>query len=112
MPQYVYECEECGDTHQEIHSIREDPEILCPECGTKCFRVIQPVTGYVRGNCYLKKGDCKKAAEIATLQDNDPYGRHRVPGEKDELINKLKNSGKNKKTIVINGNKKVKKTKK
>ena len=106
MPQYVYGCEECGDEHYEIHSMQEDPEIKCPECGSKCSRVIQPVQGYVRGNCYLNKKDCKQQANMALLQDNDPYAKHRVPGERDDLINKIKNSGKNKKSVPISGLKK------
>jgi len=106
MPHYVYECEECEDTHSEVHSIQEDPEIKCPKCNKKCFRVIHPVTSLVRGNCYKNKKDCKKQATLSTLQDADPYKNHRVPGEKEDLINKLKNSGKNKVSVPVSGQKK------
>ena len=102
MPQYVYECEECGDAHFEIHSIKDDPEIKCPKCDAPCFRVIQPVHGYVKGNCYLNRSECKKQANLSLLQDDDPYSRHRQPGEKDELISKIK-KGKKGKPIQING---------
>lgn len=106
MPQYVYECEKCGNSHLEIHSMSEDPKIKCPECKSPCFRAIQPVHGYVRGNCYMNKKDCKKQANLALLKDDDPYAKHRVPGERDDLIGKIKNSDKNKKSVPISGLKK------
>lgn len=106
MPQYLYECDSCGDQHHEIHGMTEDPKIKCPECKCDCYRVIHPVQGFVKGNCYLNKKDCKKQANLSLLQDNDPYTRHRVPGEKDDLINKIKNGDKKKKSVAISGLKK------
>lgn len=106
MPQYMYECEKCSNSHYEIHSMSEDPIITCQKCGGECFRAIQPVNGYVRGSCYLNKNDCKKQATLHTLKENDPYARHRQPGEKDDLISKMKNGGKNKKSVSVNGLKK------
>lgn len=90
MPTYTYECEKCGQTQSQIHSMKDDPEIICPKCKTKCFRVIQPVYGYVKGNCYFNKKDCKKQATLATLKECDPYKKCRQPGETDELISRLK----------------------
>lgn len=96
MPQYMYECDQCGESHTEIHKMTEDPDIICPECNVKCFRAIQPVQGFVKGNCYLDKKGCKKAAELATLTDDDPYKQHRQPGETDDLVSKIKNRDKHK----------------
>jgi len=106
MPQYIYECDKCEDQHHEIHNMQEDPKVKCPECGGGCFRVIQPVEGYVRGNCYLNKKDCKKQSNMALLKDDDPYGTHRAPGETDDMISKIKHGGKGKKMIPVNGLKK------
>ena len=106
--EYIYECEECGDSHSETHNMNEDPKILCPKCKKLCFRAIQPVTGYVRGNCYLDKPGCKKAMNIATLKDNDPYGGHRQPGEVDDLVTKIKHGDKGKISVGVNGTKKSK----
>ena len=102
----MYECEKCGDTHSEVHGMKDDPIIKCPKCKEECFRVIHPITAYVKGNCYKNKNDCKQQAVLSTLQDADPYANHRVPGEREDLVNKLKNAGKNKVTIPINGQKK------
>ena len=106
MPQYVYECDECGDSHFEIHSMKKNPKIKCPKCESSCFRAIQPVQGFVKGNCYLNKKDCKQQANLALLKDNDPYARHRVPGEKDDLISRVKKGDRKKKSVPISGLKK------
>lgn len=90
MPRYIYECDSCGHSHEEVHSMSENPEILCPECSHVCFRAIQPAQGFVKGNCYLNKKDCKKAAAISKLQEDDPYSKHRQPGEADELVSRIK----------------------
>lgn len=102
MPQYIYECEKCGDSHREIHGMTKNPKIKCPKCQSKCFRAIQPVQGYVRGSCYLNKTDCKKQAMLSKLKDDDPYTKHRIPGETDDLINKIK-KGKKSKPVSVNG---------
>ena len=101
MPRYVYECQKCGSSHDEFHSMSEDPLIKCSKCKAKCFRAIQPIRPLIRGNCYLNKTDCKAQAALSTLQDSDPYARHRQPGEKDELISQLKNKNKAKKSIKV-----------
>lgn len=106
MPRYIYECKKCENQHQEIHGMSENPKIKCPECKGDCYRAIQPVNGFVRGNCYLNKKDCKKQSNLALLRDSDPYSKHRVPGETDDMINKIKHGGKGKKTVPINGLKK------
>jgi len=106
MPLYTYECEKCENTHHEIHSMKKDPKIKCPKCGSACFRAIQPVHGYVRGNCYLNKKECKSQASMALLNDHDPYAKHRQPGERDDLINKIKKGDRKKKSVAISGLKK------
>lgn len=40
MSRYDYECKECGDVHEEVHSMRESPDIACPKCGGSCQRII------------------------------------------------------------------------
>jgi putative FmdB family regulatory protein len=108
MPLYLYECDSCGKQKDEVHGMTDNPNIKCDSCGEKCFKVIQPVQGFVRGNCYNNKADCKKAATLSTLQEADPYARHRVPGETEDLINKIKNKDKNSKSYAVNGTKKSK----
>lgn len=76
------------------HAMEDDPEIKCPVCDANARKVIQRVTSYFRGNCYLDVEGCKRDMNIYQLQKNDPYGHMRQPGEKDELISKLKRGNK------------------
>ena len=103
MPQYVYECEKCGDSHTVIHGMKEDPRVPCTvaKCTGTCFRVIQPVRALVRGNCYLNKADCKRQAALSNLKEHDPYSKFRQPGEKEELISNLKHGNKKKKVFKV-----------
>lgn len=31
MPEYTYQCQTCGEVVVMLHSIRESPEVLCPQ---------------------------------------------------------------------------------
>ena len=72
------------------HLMRESPTVRCPVCNNKAKKVIQRVQSYLRGNCYLDIAGCKKDMNIFKLQNDDPYGHMRQPGEKEDLITKLK----------------------
>lgn len=77
----------------EQHAWDSKPNIKCPLCeskaemtwyGTKQF-------GYIRGNCYLNRADCKRQMDLNLLETgNDPYSHMRQSGEVDELKKKLK----------------------
>jgi putative FmdB family regulatory protein len=41
MPLYVYECP-CGQVFDVTHSIHEDPDVECDNCGGYMFRKPQP----------------------------------------------------------------------
>lgn len=32
MPVYLYRCS-CGHTEEQLHSVKEDPQFVCPHCG-------------------------------------------------------------------------------
>jgi len=38
MPTYTYECPECGNRFNLFHSIMDESEKLCPECGENATR--------------------------------------------------------------------------
>ena len=40
MPAYDYGCEKCGKIEEQIHSMKEEPEFKCGECGTVMTRMI------------------------------------------------------------------------
>lgn len=41
MPSYLYSCP-CGGAQEITHSITEDPDVECSECGGYMFRKPQP----------------------------------------------------------------------
>lgn len=50
MPLYEYECESCGVRFERRQSFDEAPVRLCPECGGKVHRLIQPVGIVFKGS--------------------------------------------------------------
>lgn len=54
---YLYVCRMCGKEKEVMHSIKEDPEILCEEDDQKMVRVISGGTGTIfHGVGWAKKG--------------------------------------------------------
>lgn len=77
----------------ERHGWDEKPEIKCPVCGkdaVKSAHGMGNVTGYIRGNSYLNRGDIARQMDLHTLETKDPYGHMRQPGEVDDLKSRLK----------------------
>jgi putative FmdB family regulatory protein len=50
MPLYEYECEECGVRFERRQRMSEDPVEICPDCGGKVHRLIQPVGIVFKGS--------------------------------------------------------------
>lgn len=40
MSTYLYGCSLCGHRHEERHSMKESPLIVCPECSNPMDKVI------------------------------------------------------------------------
>jgi putative FmdB family regulatory protein len=49
MPSYVYECE-CGQIYDVTHSIHEDPDIECDNCGGSMYRKMQGANVSFKGS--------------------------------------------------------------
>lgn len=86
----------------EKRGLHDTPEYKCQVCGGKA--VVSPygvdVTGYIRGNCYLNRGDAKKQMDVRLLETgSDPYAGMRQPGEVDHLKNKLRGKVKEKRVF-------------
>ena len=48
MPTYNYDCEKCGISREEIHSIKEEPVFTCTSCGSPMKRgFIQNISGFI-----------------------------------------------------------------
>lgn len=50
MISYSYACRKCPHTHELTHSVKENPTVLCPACGSDdTYRELQEVTFSIRG---------------------------------------------------------------
>ena len=54
MPLYYYECE-CGRYMHITHSIKEDPEIKCSECGKTMGRKVSVPSISFKGSGFYSK---------------------------------------------------------
>ena len=43
---YEYKCDNCGNVQEEIHSMKDSPEIKCAKCQTIMHRTITGGTGF------------------------------------------------------------------
>lgn len=76
------------------HPMNDKPELKCPLCESAARKVIQKVGAtYIRGNGYLDKKGCTRDMNLYKLQKDDPYGHMRQPGEKDDLMHRIKKAG-------------------
>ena len=57
MPTYDYHCGTCDYVYTTTHSIKEDPEIRCLNCGAKPMsRLISPVPVHFKGRGWSDGG--------------------------------------------------------
>ncbi len=50
MPLYEYQCEVCGIRFERRQRMSDEPVKICPECGGKVHRLIQPVGIIFKGS--------------------------------------------------------------
>ena len=50
MPLYEYQCEVCGVRFERRQRMSDEPVKICPECGGKVHRLIQPVGIIFKGS--------------------------------------------------------------
>lgn len=63
MPTYDYKCNKCDKEKEVFHSIKEEPSIICSNCGEQMKRCISPnTTGFIlRGNGWAGKDAKEKS---------------------------------------------------
>lgn len=77
----------------EQHGMNDNPQIKCPVCKIGAIRTWYGVSlhGYIRGDCYKNRDDCKRQMDLRLLESgNDPYAHMRQSGEVDDLKKRLK----------------------
>ena len=69
MPTYEYECQNCGHRFEKFEPITSKPVSKCPECGSKCRRLISAGAGVIfKGSGFYQtdyRSDSYKKAEKA-----------------------------------------------
>ena len=136
MPDYIYRCQSCENTlaksnkspvtdetyessvlFETSHRMLADKDelaaaLLCPRCGSTDaarFYGNDTVICYIRGDGFLDRAGARRDMTLHTLENKDPYGHMRQPGEADDLKIKLKQAGKHNpkpRHFVMNDNKK------
>ena len=101
---YDYVCNSCSDDNNMLcfevsHGMNKKPKVRCPKCNDinteKVFLAIPVV--YTKGYGWLDVRGRRVDMNLWKLQNDDPYGQYRQPGEKADLIGNLKKKGKHQK---------------
>jgi len=50
MPVFVYQCKDCDKDYEKVQGIKEEADTVCPYCGGKVFRVLQPTLVLYHGS--------------------------------------------------------------
>jgi len=80
MPTYNYLCAKCNRTDEQIHGIKETPDIICPVCGSAMFRAFTPNIGgfIIKGGTpathYREKRLREKKNEKLALKQKQVHG--------------------------------------
>ena len=99
MSDSAYEEAVLFETYHSMEPSEEElaKAIICPRCnGSNCAKSFHGVNvrGYLRGYGWKDKAGAKRDMHVYHLDNQDPYSKHRVPGEADHIRRQLKDQGK------------------
>lgn len=95
MPVYTYECETCGQRFDARQSFSDAPLTVCPNCGGKIRRVIQPVGVVFKGSgFYVTDSRGKQNLATSGKKDDNGAGAKESDGGKDGGKETNKETGK------------------
>ena len=64
MPLYSYHCVKCDEVYENIRSIKQrDVKLVCPECNTRCGRIMDTNSFQLKGDGWYKDGYNKKKSK-------------------------------------------------
>ena len=70
MPNYEYECDECGDRFELIQKFSDEPVTSCPSCGGKVRKVLSsPAIQFKGTGWYITDYARKPSAEQAASSE-------------------------------------------
>ena len=72
MPLYEYQCGTCGVRFERRQHINDEPVKICPECGGKVHRLIQPVGIIFKGSGFYVTDNRAKSSTSGTKSTKKP----------------------------------------
>ena len=73
MPTYDYQCRDCGNVTEVIHSMLEDGPTVCERCGGALRRVIFPSGIIFKGSGFYRT-DSRSGAATSSTAPSDASG--------------------------------------
>jgi len=78
-------------TDEELHEAKKCPR--CKKHNSQQTHYGSQIHSYIRGYGWLDRAGAKRDMNRFKLQNDDPYGQYRVPGEVDHIKNTLDKEG-------------------
>ena len=72
MPLYEYQCDDCGVRFERRQHMNDEPVKVCPECGGKVHRLIQPVGIIFKGSGFYVTDNRAKSSTSGTGSTKKP----------------------------------------
>jgi putative FmdB family regulatory protein len=72
MPLYEYQCQACGVRFERRQHINDQPVKVCPECGGKVRRLIQPVGIIFKGSGFYVTDNRAKSPTSTPANSKPP----------------------------------------
>jgi len=72
MPLYEYQCEDCGMRFERRQHMDDKPVQVCPECGGRVHRLIQPVGIIFKGSGFYVTDNRAKSSTSGTGSTKKP----------------------------------------
>lgn len=81
MAVYDYKCDKCDNVQEEMHSIKETPEIKCEKCQSNMTRCISGGTGFIlKGDGFYSTSQrFKESMTQKTLKQGEKAKKHIKP---------------------------------
>ena len=86
MPIYEYQCKQCGERHEIIQRISEDPLTHCPKCGGEMKKLISSPAIQFKGSGFYKtdyasSGSSSSSAKSETKSETKTEGKTETKSE-------------------------------
>lgn len=99
MPLYEYQCDVCGVRFERLQRMSDEPVKICPECGGRVRRLIQPVGIIFKGSGFYVTDNRAKSSTSGKQTGEKSAGKSR----ESERPGKSESSGESKSSSEKNG---------